>query len=209
MDLVYPADLLNLANWKINLPVAGPDGSSQEILQPDLATFADPRYFYLNAAKDGVVFRCPTMGATTPNTRFPRTELRETNGGERAAWSSRVGTHTMLVTAAIVPDGAPVVCAQIHGENDVLMIRQRGPKITLLWGGRQYGDLTPSYAGEKFTIRLVAAGGKVFVKYNAQEEITLPWVSGDLYFKAGAYVQQHGGVGQAEVVLYDLTVKHE
>src|SRR5262245_33357455 len=84
----FPAALLDLRNWKLTLPIASPGGSSPlEVKQPELATYSHDEYFHLNAARDGVVFRAHAGGATTSNSGYPRSELREMadNGASMAA----------------------------------------------------------------------------------------------------------------------------
>src|SRR5262249_13030697 len=102
--LTYPAQLLNLTNWKLTLPIdTSAPGSPDEILQPALATFKIDPYFELNPSSTGVLFNAPCGGATTGGSSYPRSELREmSSGGSTAAsWSTTSGTHTMVVREAI------------------------------------------------------------------------------------------------------------
>ena len=85
---MYPMDVLGTRAWYLTLPTkvkATPD----TVKVPELLTYADD-WFRLNAAGDGVVFTAPTDGATTKNSRNPRSELREmsADGKTPAAWSS-------------------------------------------------------------------------------------------------------------------------
>ena len=77
--LQYPADLLDLTNWKITLPI-GSSGSPTEIKQPQLDTYSVDPYFKLTTAKDGVQFRAHCGGTTTSGSSYPRSELREMTG---------------------------------------------------------------------------------------------------------------------------------
>ena len=51
-----PAEVLDLKNWKLNIPVGIHSLWSEEYKQPFLNTYFDSNWFYVNAAADGVVF---------------------------------------------------------------------------------------------------------------------------------------------------------
>ena len=80
----------------------------------------------MNATGDGVVFTAGVGGATTENSKYARSELRELSAsGSLAAWSARSGTHTMTVTGSVdhLPTNKPQVSlAQIHGSSDLPLI---------------------------------------------------------------------------------------
>ena len=59
-----PSAVLDLTNWKLNIPVADANGFSKEIVQPDLNDYSDDN-FHVNASGDAVVFRAHANGATT------------------------------------------------------------------------------------------------------------------------------------------------
>ena len=82
-----PAGIINLTNWKLTLPTG--DDEPVEVTQPELTQFRDPRYFHVDPVGDGVVFRAPVGGATTGNSEYPRSELREmtASGKKQASWS--------------------------------------------------------------------------------------------------------------------------
>src|SRR5438132_7711918 len=99
--MTFPAQVLDLANFKITLPT-GSSGHPTEVKQPALATFADPLWF--RAIGDiGVSFAAPVNGVTTSGSSNPRSELREMNAdGSNASWSSTDGkTHTMIVDQVV------------------------------------------------------------------------------------------------------------
>ncbi|WGV98542.1 polysaccharide lyase family 7 protein [Vibrio sp. YMD68] len=75
-----PAEVLDLSCWKVTLPVSLTGGDRPtEFSETEIANGAmHPDYFYLNEAKDGVVFRSPIQGIkTSENTKYVRSELRE------------------------------------------------------------------------------------------------------------------------------------
>jgi alginate lyase/fibronectin type III domain protein len=123
-----PGDVLDLHRWRLNLPVDSKGGTSEEsalVRQPELLTYTDTS-FALDAARNGVVFTAGVGGATTENSKYARSELRELSAsGSLAAWSARSGTHTMTVTGSVdrLPANKPQVsAAQIHGSSDIPLI---------------------------------------------------------------------------------------
>ncbi|MES2644254.1 MAG: polysaccharide lyase family 7 protein [Myxococcota bacterium] len=218
--MFFPADLLDLSRWALTLPT-GVDDEPTEIFPADLSTFTHPPYFQVNRSGTAVWFRANAGGVTTAGSGYARTELREmTAMGERAAWSTNVGEHTMTITQAIthVPEVKPhVVAGQVHdGSDDVVVFRLEGERLMVETEGDPLVELDPSYTlGEVFTVRFVAANGQVAVYY---EDMTVPVaripVDADTcYFKAGAYTQSNEEMGDrpdayGEVAIYDLVVTH-
>ena len=213
-----PGDVVDLRNWYLTLPT-GAAGDPDTVHQPDLATYNSP-HFALNDARDGVVFTAPVDGTTTKNSRYARSELREMNGAEEAAWSNTSGAHTLVVTQAVtrLPEAKPeAVTAQIHdGSDDVVQIRLEGQRLLVQYDdGAQQVDLDPHYAlGTRYTVTLTAAEGRVQVRYNDQPPVELPLSGTGWYFKAGAYVQSNTTTtgdrppASAQVVIYSLTTTH-
>jgi len=166
-----------------------------------------------------VVFTAPVDGATTQNSAYPRSELREMNGEQKAAWSNGSGRHTLRATEAVteLPESKPeVVTAQIHGgDDDVMQIRLEGNHLMVQYadGGKQL-TLDPDYRlGTPYDIEIVAAENAVQVGYNGEVKAELPLSGSTWYFKAGAYVQSNPTKGEAataagQVVIYSLEVTH-
>lgn len=215
----FPADLLDLTNWKLTLPVeTDHEGNPDEIVQPELATFVLDPYFRLTDARDAVVFRAHAGGATTGGSSYPRSELREMNGAENAAWSLDEGTHVMTIRQAIthLPEVKPhVVAGQIHdAEDDVVMIRLEDTNLFVEGGAEDLGTLDPAYVlGTVFTIRVEASGGEIRIWYDDGAPIVVTRSGDGMYFKAGCYTQSNTERGDdpaayGEVVIYDLTVEH-
>ena len=100
-----PSEIIDTGDWYLTLPT-GREG------RPDLvegSAFAryHSQFFQLNQAKNGVVFTAGTDGATTSGSQYPRSELREMFGSEKASWDGRKGRHTMEIVEAITetPEG--------------------------------------------------------------------------------------------------------
>ena len=225
-----PAQLLNLTNWKLTLPVGKEQDEADEVEQPKLASFEDSRFFHLNGAADGVVFRANAGGATTSGSGYPRSELREMkkNGKDEADWSNTSGVHTMTIVQAITatPKVKPEVAAgQIHGEEDVVaMVRLEKKHLFVESDGDEVGDLDNNYKlGTKFKLVMRAAPGGVTVTYNDKKTVHVDEVGGGNYFKAGCYTQasdhrqEDDDADQkydkpdayGEVVIYSLKVEHK
>ena len=74
-----------------------------------------------------MVFEASVDGATTQGSKYARTELREMDGHEKAAWKlADGGTLTATLTVDETPfkdNGSPgrVVVGQIHGQDDELV----------------------------------------------------------------------------------------
>jgi hypothetical protein len=223
---MLPGDILNLTNWKLTLPVdTDHPGSPDEIEQPELASFVDPTYFHLNDAKDGVVFRAHAGGATTDNSGYPRSELREMidQGTDEAAWSSSRGAHRLFIDQAIthLPVEKPhIVVGQIHDdEDDVIVFRLEGSKLFIDLNGDDGPVLTEDYQlGDRFTVAFEVSDDHVDCYYDGAFIYSHPQAFSGAYFKAGAYVQSscqgdkqvEGESCEAygEVVIYDVSVEH-
>lgn len=157
-EVGYPADVLDLRNWKLTLPVDGDgDDRADEIRQPCLAVpcydptrkmYDNPEFkvpfssvwFHVTDNRAGVVFRAPVNGSTTSGSENARSELRELapaneDGDEvEARWSNKgSAVHTMEVEQAIMstPRRYPsVVSAQIHNDDDdVILIKYREGRL--------------------------------------------------------------------------------
>ncbi|WP_431045619.1 polysaccharide lyase family 7 protein [Streptomyces sp. P1-3] len=191
----YPADVLDLTNWKMTLPT-GENEDPTEITQPDLATFSAKPWFRVDEACDAVQFRSAVDGVTTGGSSYPRAELREmTGGGEEAGWSTTEGTHTLAVTEAFtaLPNDKPhLVGAQVHGgDDDVTVFRLEGSRLYITAGDDSHHHLvTGDYElGTEFEAKFVAQDGQINVYYDGKLETTISHDGDTNYFKAGAYTQ--------------------
>jgi hypothetical protein len=167
------------------------------------------------------VFRANAGGSHTPNSSYPRSELREmTNGGSsNAAWNPSSGTHTMTVnlsmsTGTLVAK-KHVVGAQVHDANDdVCVFRLEDTSLYVTNGDDPHGTLiTSSYVGgTMFEAKFVGSGGSIKCYYNGSLVATRP-CGGGAYFKAGCYTQSNTSKGDAanaygEVRIRSVVVSH-
>lgn len=218
----YPADRLNLTNWEETLPT-GPSENPDDVYQPELRTFSVDPWFKVNSACTGVQFRSPVNGVTTSGSSYPRSELREmkNNGQDKAAWSSGSGTHTMVVSQAIMklPNTKPhLVAGQIHdGDDDTQVFRLEGSSLWLTNGDEaHYKLITSNYQlGTRFEAKFVVSSNTIRAYYNGALQSTLSKSFSGAYFKAGAYTQANcsnsspcSSSNYGEVHVYSLSVSH-
>ena len=225
-----PSDLLNLSAWELTLPIPEEDDEDnpKDIYQPELDSYSNSSYFYLNNAGNAVVFRAHAGGTTTSNSGYPRSELREMQPGysgsnPKASWSTNSGTHTMYIKQAIthLPEVKKhVVAGQIHDAGDDLIVfRLENKKLFVDLNGNDGPTLTSNYnLGDVFEVKFVAHDGVVDVYYNDMQNVF--WTYDDseasksgCYFKAGCYTQSNPSKGDSpsaygEVHIYDLSVSH-
>ncbi len=228
----------DLTNWKLTLPVdkAGTiSGRAAEVA--DLNGFEDPRSFF-DDDTGAMVFRVSVDGATTGGSKYPRSELREMDGDDRAAWTlSEGGTMSATLTVQEAPTLdkgglGRIVVGQIHGSDDELVRLywdngsvyfkndQAGPsdkelKFTFTASDGSEPDIA---LGERFSYVIEARGETLAVSifadgktYTSVTRINDVWQSDALYFKAGAYlgVNETNGDGFGQVAFHGLDFSHE
>lgn len=219
-DCEHPADVLNLANWYIGLPI-GEDESPTNVEQPELDSFSISPWFVPTADCTRVQFRAAVNGVTTSGSNYPRSELREMRGSSKASWSSTSGTHTMTIRQAVthLPADKPhVVAGQIHdSSDDVSVFRLEGRNLYLTNGDdSRYKLITSSYTlGTEFEAKFVVSGGSIKAYYNGALQATIQRSFSGGYFKAGAYTQANcsnsspcGTSNYGQVLIRSLTVTH-
>ncbi len=217
----YPMDVLGWPGGKLTLPI----NNAQEIIQPTLNNYAS-EWFYLNAAKDGVVFAVQSgPGDSTIGSKYRRAEWREMtpDGSARAAWDGRTGYHALEIEVSV--DALPgtvkrhTVFCQIHDPDaDISVGRIEGskndPNTATLWITKRSNShgykLTDHYQlGTRFRFGFVVRDGKIGYTYNGQPvDYTLPAEFGEAYFKFGNYVQTLEE-GLASVTIYRVNLCHD
>ncbi|MCI0384967.1 polysaccharide lyase family 7 protein [Streptomyces sp. CNQ085] len=218
----YPAQQLDLTNWKVTLPT-GSGGSPTEIKQPALETFSASPWFTVNSRCTGVQFRSPVNAVTTPNSSYGRAELREMtdNGTKNASWSATSGTHTLTFRQAFnsLPDDKPhVVGAQIHdGDDDVTVFRLEGNSLYITKGNDTHHKLVTSnyQLNTVYEGKFVVSNGQIKVYYNGVLQTTIAHTASGNYFKAGSYTQANCGNSSpcsssnyGQTSIYKLKVTH-
>jgi Ca2+-binding RTX toxin-like protein len=221
-DMSYNSDHFDLTKWYLTLPVDSAGGTDSLALNVMNLTGYESMYFY-DGPDGGMVFISIPDGATTSNTKYPRSELRELDGsGNLAGWNlAKGGTMTATLKVNEIPmtslgDPGKAVIGQIHGKSDEL-VRLYWDNNTVYFKNDQAGSnngemqfslknsagQTPViHLGEQFSYKIDAHGSmlKVEVYFNGQTyssttAINSVWQSDTLYFKAGIYLGNNAEQG--------------
>jgi hypothetical protein len=207
---VRPAQVLDLATWKLNLPT-----DNQQVTQPALTGFYDDAF----RVTEAVQFTVTCGGEPQPGSAFPRSELREMNAdGSSASWSTTSGVHRMDLTQRIthLPVVQPkLVCGQIHSVTDYLiLVTLDGQRLYVKYKDAVAGVLDENYRlGTYFDMTIQAAQGYVDVSYNGAHLVHQAMAETECYFKAGCYLQSNTSTGDlptayGQVEIASLTVSH-
>ncbi|MDB5048771.1 MAG: Alginate lyase 2 [Fibrobacteres bacterium] len=213
-----PGGNFTLSMWTLQLPLAS-GGSVEQIKGADLMAGYTSTYF--STGTDGsMTFWCPVTGGTTPNSHYPRSELREVwPGGEWKFDGHHVLTAKCRVTK--VPDNGLLIFGQIHGNltgSEIVKLYwnngaiqaavepNRTDEVRLGLGNFSLGD-TLNYTLDMTDNKLKATvnGKSVTYDYSAAT-----WKTDTYYFKAGSYVQDNTGASTVggKVQFYSLAIEH-
>ena len=216
---IAPGKIIDLENWKITLPSGSP-GKPESVKQPELNTFSQKDFFYVK--DNSVIFTAPCSGYTTPNSKYPRSELREMTGGTEANWSAGSGTHTLIVDHAVLnlPVAKPEVSiAQIHdAKDDIVQILVVGKTVQAMI----FGKRDPKYIldnnyvlGTKIKTKILVDKGVINIFYNDMDKPSIQesYTGDGNYFKVGAYTQSNPSKGDApsafsQVQVFSVSVSH-
>jgi type 1 glutamine amidotransferase len=221
-----------LSHWKLTLPIrafGNGRGSPLEISAAQLsAGYIHADYFHFSP-DEAMVFWCPVNGATTENTEYPRTELREVldPADDNVCWAAP-GTHVLSARCRVseVPSSQKVIIGQIHGYSG-----KARPLIKLqFFNGRieslvkenasKGGDLKLTFPevglDKEFDYEIKLQDGLLSATVNGTTQTVNvfekdpEWARQSLYFKAGAYVQDNEGPASegARVLFSKLSVSH-
>ena len=230
-----PSRYFDLSHWKLTLPVdaaGGTRGVASELQPAQLDGYASQ--WFEASGNAGVEFWAPVNGATTPDSDYPRSELREMldPGNDNVNWTLSDQSSLLAKCKVMqVPDSTgKVVIGQIHGF-------QANPLIKLVYhystGGKTGSvyalvDPTPTSngssttiplasgiaLGQAFTYEIRAHGSTLKLRLNddawVSYRIDPHWAGVGMYFKAGDYVQASGSSGSdgARVVFYHIVATH-
>ncbi|WP_084399630.1 polysaccharide lyase family 7 protein [Pseudotamlana agarivorans] len=181
-----PADLMNnCSQWKITKP----DGSEQK----PLCQYPEQDYYFLNTAKDAIVFRVEINGSngSTANSNYIRSELRERlpDGSLDVYWTT-AGQHVIYVEQAIthLPTYKNhLVATQIHGNkddgiDDAMVLRLEGQHLFLSFNG---GKLRPDFTiktnyqiGTKHEVIFEVIDGKHYCYYSEDGNLKASYDAG-------------------------------
>ncbi|WP_079201811.1 MULTISPECIES: polysaccharide lyase family 7 protein [Pseudomonas] len=228
--------MLDLTTWNLSIPT---DPSPTTIETGRLNNGYDSQYFRHND-DGSVTFWVPVDGSHTADARYPRSELRETQAdGILSNWyhASSDSYLSAVVSVNQVPSKNKVVIGQIHStdepgsDNDPLLKLQyhylRGVgRLELLLRNRP-GDSEVQnillaeniQLNERFSYDLrITPSGKLGVSVQSSDgdhgslyqQLSGYWSVQQLYFKAGAYIQDNYGPANegGRVTFYHLNSLH-
>ena len=122
-----PAQVIDLANWYLTLPTGEKTNPTRSI-SPSSTPSATPVPPRRHPDRRGL--HRQRGRRDHQESTYPRSELREMTGAEKASWSNTTGNHVLRLRQAItrLPTVKPqVVTAQIHdAEDDVIEVRLEG-----------------------------------------------------------------------------------
>lgn len=224
--------MIDLNTWNLTIPVGEP---ATTIATPLLVGGYQDDYF---KNVDGTLFFwAPVDGTTTPNAKYPRSELRETHAdGTLRNWKYQAADNFLRATLKVtqVPSSGKVVVGQIHNAegNDPPIKLQYFYKPELgngyiaavyrLKPGISTTSVTilrdvPLGATFSYTIALTRGGTlAVYAKTPYTEtlkwstKLDPAWAEQNMYFKAGSYVQDNTGnnTEAGAVSFTNLTIEH-
>lgn len=223
--------LVDLTHWKLTLPVdaAGTYGGHAAEVSAERLTAGFQNSHFQYDQDGALVFWCPVCGATTEDTEFPRSELREMlrPNDPSVNWNAK-GTHILTARCRVVevPSNPKVIIGQIHGysgkarpliklqyfkgriEALVKSSPSKGKDIKLVWPDvRLNTEVTYRIALQNEILSLTVNGVTQTqdIANNDPE-----WMKQTFYFKAGIYPQDNEGPPSegGRVVFSELKVRH-
>jgi hypothetical protein len=226
---VAPGGNFDLSLWELQEPVGSP-GMPTTILPAQLSgpTGFQDMYFFTDMTDGSMSFWDPENGVTTPNSNYPRSELREmTAAGMPADWPS-TGTNTLSATVKATMIPSHVAVGQIHlGTGTPASTK---PLLELFYfatgviqlgieqspaGGNEVQHMVGNVPlGTQWSYVIGLSGNTISLTINGGAAQTFAMDSSfnqeNMYFKAGDYDQSVGSsatVG-AKVQFYALTIFH-
>jgi len=221
---VAPGGNFDLSLWELQEPIGGSISPAQ-LVGPN--GFQDS-YFFTNPNDGSLTFWDPEMGATTSNSKFPRSELREmTADGADADWAV-TGTNTLSARLKATQIPNHVCVGQIHLGTGApastkplleLFYYATGAIVLAIEQTPAGGNLVPYSVGSvpvgtKWSYVIGLSGNTISLAINghASQTFTMsPTFNNEhMYFKAGAYNQSVGSsttIG-AKVQFYSLQIFH-
>jgi hypothetical protein len=226
---VAPGGNFDLSQWELQEPV-GTAGSPTTILPAMLkgpSGFHDT-YFFTDPTDGAMTFWDPESGVTTPNSKYPRSELREMDAmGNTADWPI-TGTNTLSATVKVTELPSKVCVGQIHlgtgtpsstkpllelfyfATGEISLYIEQDPA-----GGNEVAHTAGNVPlGTKWSYVIGLSNDKITLVINggATQNFTMSptFNQENMYFKAGDYDQSTGSsttVG-AKVQFYALTFFH-
>jgi len=218
-----PSQILDLHGWTLTTPIPNPTTGALEIYPTQLQDYTTDT-FYVNEAKNGVVFKTPADGAVQKGAECPRNELRQVKpGGAANFWSTTEGTHTFEVTISADrhANSKMLVIGQVHDIGPyILLLQLNGEKLYVKAdipdGDDNIATLDDHYQlGTIISYKIEASNGEIRVYYNPGTEpatnlaATYKTNCAKCFFKAGSYLQVPtvpGDTSYGQTTIYNMKV---
>lgn len=136
-----PSENFDLSHWKITLPVdLDGDDRADEIEENELNNaWSDQAYFYTDGATGGMVFRVFGETATTPNSSYARSELREMLRGGDDSIATRNDDGTPNLNNWVFSSAPPEAQAAAGGVDGTLRAQLAVNQVTRLGDASRLG----------------------------------------------------------------------
>ena len=206
---------IDLLGWKLTLPIDAEgkfSGNAAEI-PPDRLAGGYAHADLFQVGSDGTLtFWAPVIGATTDNSDYPRSELREMLDATDESVNWRVGgSHVLTARCRVrqVPSSQKVIIGQIHSftgkalplvklqffKGRIEALVKRSPKR----GGDLKLELAKADLDSDIAYEIRLDDGKLSITVNGHtQRVNIlegdpAWAEQTFYFKAGAYCQDNDG----------------
>lgn len=215
---VAPSSVLDLAHWKLTLPVDAHGGTTGEAADVATETLTEGyRSGYFCVEPSGAVkFWAPVNGATTDDSDYPRSELRYVidPDDDNVNWTTAdddAGLTARVVVERVPASTQKVVVGQVHGFQTNAFIKLRylydpsthtGSVAALVnedpnaSASTNYGSIDGLMNGQPFTYSIAVVGRTITIKINSHVlssfHVPYGWLHVPMYFKAGSYDQASG-----------------
>lgn len=224
---VAPGGNFNLSVWELQLPIGSP-GAPTTIPSSQLRGangYTNAAYFWTDKNDGSMTFWDPEKGVTTPNSNYPRTELREMNADGSAADWPIAGTNKLSADLRIVSVTKSVCVGQVHlgtggpstkpllelyygSSGNITLGTENSPS-----GGQTLHSVGHVALGTRWTYVIAISGGRINLTVNGTTTsypIASSFKAYRQYFKAGDYNQSASSSTSngAKVKFYALTVSH-
>lgn len=218
--------MIDVTVWSVTLPVQTP---AQVVATKAMPTLKN-KYFDNNGQR--IIFWAPVTGSHTGNSKYPRSELRETSrDGKHRNWRYNSGTNTLKGELSVnqVPSEGRVVVAQIHakdaptpllklvyryakgtGNIDVeYRVKPKDKKSPVIYTVPKV-PLNKSFS---YTLQMDKQGQLSVLIGNSGKRVKLDksWQGYNFYFKAGVYTLDNKGYSNegGKVTYTKLSVSHK
>ena len=224
--------MIDLNTWNLTIPVGEP---ATTIATPLLVGGYQDDYF--KNIDGALFFWAPVDGTTTPNAKYPRSELRETHAdGKPRNWKYQAADNYLRATLKVtqVPSSGKVIIGQIHnveGDDPPIKLQYEYSTSTNTGSLAAIYRLKPGIStskaivlrnvplGASFSYSIaLTKGGTLAVYAKTPSTDTLKWTAKldpawaaqTMYFKAGSYVQDNTGnnTEAGAVTFTKLSIEH-